>query len=80
MENNNTISISHTNGVYEEIENSLSELRQHIEEQTTIYALLNSRLTRLPSDIVADTPLVSFAPTFNLYVQSAATHIMEDCL
>jgi hypothetical protein len=62
--------------ISESFENSINELTQHIEQQTTIYALLNSRLTRLPSDIAADphTSTSKESTTTCTPPVSAATH------
>jgi hypothetical protein len=65
--------------ISESFENSINELTQHIEQQTTIYALLNSRLTRLPSDIAAEPHKAISKESTTSYIipSSAATHISQ---
>jgi hypothetical protein len=69
------LSRSHANGTFEDIENSLSDLSQHIDDQTIIYALLNSRLTRLHGDVAAGNPIVPIQATSEL---TAAIHISPE--
>jgi len=71
------LSRSHANGTFEDIENSLSDLSQHIDDQTTIYALLNSRLTRLHSDVAAGPSIYSNIGTTHLQ-NPAAIHISPE--
>ena len=75
MKDSTPSSFSHANGHVKDFESSLNDLNQYIEGQMNVYALLNSRLTRLHSDVAADS--FSYIPTNPHNTPTAAIHTLS---